>query len=348
MTDAVMTALTLMRPRTVEAIAVEIPEVTPGHVLVRVAFVGLCGADLSLFDGTSPYLLAGHLRYPFVFGHEWSGTIVGAGAGVIEFAPGDRVVGHNFVTCEVCRACRSGRRTNCRNRVEIGIRGDMPGAASDYYLVPAKVLAHVPDELPLATACLLEPGTTALHALERVRARPDDAVLILGTGATGLIATQIAVAMGATVTVAGIDSRGLELAREMGATHAVHTADVPADSYSVVVEASGAPEALVTGAHGLEQGGRMAVVGIAHRPVDGFPAAELTMKNASVEAVLSGLDFWDALIELAVSGRIRLDALIDQTFDRRHVSSAFEAARSPDRIRPKVLIDMIGGNPPAG
>lgn len=348
MTGASMTALTLTRPRTVEAIVVEVPQVTPGHVVVRVAFVGLCGADLSLFDGTSPYLLAEHLRYPFVFGHEWSGTIVETGAGVIEFVPGDRVVGHNFVTCEMCPACRSGRRTNCRNRVEIGIRGDRPGAAREYHLVPAKVLAHVPDELPLATACLLEPGTTALHALERVRARPDDAVLILGTGTTGLIATQIAVAMGASVTVAGIDSRGLQLARAMGATHVVYTPDVTADCYSVVVEASGAPEALVTGVRSLEQGGRIAVVGIAHRLVDGFPAAELTMKNASLEAVLSGLDFWDALIQLAVSGRIRLDALIDQTFDRWQVSSAFEAARSPDRVRPKVLVDMIGGHHTAG
>ncbi|WP_338892196.1 zinc-dependent alcohol dehydrogenase [Rhodococcus sovatensis] len=308
--------------------------------MVRIAYVGLCGVDASLYKGTSTYIHTGAKTYPFVFGHEWSGTIVEVGAGVKELAPGNRVVGHNFITCDVCSQCRRGHRVNCARRIEVGVLGDSPGAASQYFSVPAKVLAHIPDELSDLEAALLEPGATALHAVERVGVIESDNVVIFGTGTVGLIALQICRAFGATVDVVGIDPAGLELALSMGARSALRPDSVTPDTYSVAIEASGAPNVAATIPGAICDGGRVSLVGVPNSPVPSFPVAPLVLKNATIHAVLSGIDHWDRLIGLVARGSVLLKPLVENTFQPHQATDAFNALLSPNKKRPKVLIDF--------
>ena len=47
----------------------------PDEALIRVAYAGICGTDLELYDGTSNYLRRGLTEYPHHYGHEWVGVI---------------------------------------------------------------------------------------------------------------------------------------------------------------------------------------------------------------------------------------------------------------------------------
>lgn len=337
---SMMRAIVLTGPRQVEIQTLPIPRLRPGHVLIKTAYVGLCGSDASMYDGSSSYLHTGRKSYPFVFGHEWAGTVTQTADDVINVSSGQRVVGHNFITCEVCHYCRAGRASECANRSEMGILGDYPGAASEYFQVPAKVLALLPDSVDSRSAALLEPASTALHAVTRLGVRDDDLVAVFGTGAMGLLVLQLAKSLGATVHVVGIDPAGLELARELGADKVLLPDQVAADTYSATVEASGAARATVQAAAALRAGGRVALIGLVHGTIDGFVTSDLIIKNARIEAVLSGIHQWDRLIGLAARGAIRLEPLLDQVLPFDDAERAFRLQLTPNRTRPKLLLEF--------
>src|SRR5262249_15385111 len=116
-----MEALQITGPDTLRQVRLPVPEPKDGEILVKTAFVGICGTDVHLLAGHSFYYDHGYLKFPFVFGHEYTGTVV-ASKGVEGFRPGDRVVGHCMVECHVCDNCRKGRRHLCRNLREVGLR----------------------------------------------------------------------------------------------------------------------------------------------------------------------------------------------------------------------------------
>jgi len=335
-----MASLVIVAPGRLELQQLPIPRLLPGHALIRMSIVGLCGADAALFDGSSVYLKEGLKSYPFIFGHEWSGRVEAVADDVFSLKPGQRVAGHNFITCEMCPACRSGHRLRCQSRSEMGVLGSYPGAASQYALVPAKVLAAIPDSLTDLEAALLEPASTAMHAIVRTGVHENDRVAVIGTGTLGLIATQLAAATGATVETIGIESNGRQLALTLGASRAISPADASADSYSVVIEASGSGAGISQAPRILAFGGRLALVGVPHHPVNGFPVAALVIKNAEVQAVLSGIDQWDRLIGAVDRGRAVLSPLIDAVFPYTDAEQAFQRLQQPGRDRPKVLIDF--------
>ena len=64
---------------------VEEPQVTPGHVKIKVRYSGICGSDI-------PRVLNHGVHfYPIVLGHEFSGDVVEVGEGVTKVKVGDRV-----------------------------------------------------------------------------------------------------------------------------------------------------------------------------------------------------------------------------------------------------------------
>src|SRR5207302_1791818 len=79
-------------------------------VLVEISHCGICGTDL--------HLVFEHYAQPgSILGHEWSGTVVDAGAnGRAQWPDGARVVGNPAAGCGRCRACRRGRPSVCLAR----------------------------------------------------------------------------------------------------------------------------------------------------------------------------------------------------------------------------------------
>ena len=101
----------------IEIREMEMPQLAPGEVLVRMEGCGLCGSDLESYRGA--IVRAGMSQYPHVPGHEPVGRIESIPEDVAAtwgFGVGQRIAVEPFVPCGVCIECVSGDYRNCRNR----------------------------------------------------------------------------------------------------------------------------------------------------------------------------------------------------------------------------------------
>jgi len=259
------------------------PDLPPGGALLRTERAEVCGTDVHLWHGR----LAG-VPYPIIPGHvsvgtldEIRGTLTGLdGSNLRE---GDRAVFFDVHrTCGRCRACTVHRTpTRCASRRVYGItdsaaEGLYGGWSEAIYLEPGVGIARLPECVSLddyiGGGCGL---LTAVHILERAALRPDDTVLVQGTGAVGLSAIALARLGGASAVYAiGAPADRLELARHMGADHvfdlhqtttAERLEDVRARTHGegvdVVIEAAGSSRAFEEGLSLVRDGGRYVVAG---------------------------------------------------------------------------------------
>ena len=116
---------------------------------------------------------------------------------------GERVVSETyFSTCGACRSCREGRINLCLERRSIGSYVD--GAFAPSVVVPARNLHRAPAALSSHAAALTEPLACVCQSLlDPPVVSAGDSVLVIGPGAVGLIAAQVARALGAEVEVLG-------------------------------------------------------------------------------------------------------------------------------------------------
>lgn len=166
-------------------------------LLVRVHACGVCGHDLLARRGR----LGGTL--PRILGHEIAGVVASAGAAVVGFAPGDRVVLNQRRSCGACRACRAGAPNHCV--AGAGFYGeDVPGGYAQFVLAGAQNVVALPSEISMAAAAALPCGVvTALHALRRARLGLEETVVVVGAGGgVGIHAVALAYASGARVVAA--------------------------------------------------------------------------------------------------------------------------------------------------
>ncbi len=307
MSDTVRAAVIPAPGREVELREMRVPALEPDSALLRVLSSEVCGTDLHLRDG----LLAG-VPYPLIPGHVTVGRIEKLrgsmrtvdGTAVQE---GDRVTFLDVHrTCNVCWYCAVAKAsTRCPSRRVYGITygaddGLAGGWAEAVYLRPGTRVLPLGDADPqrfMAGGCGLP---TAIHAIERAEIGIADSVLILGAGPVGLSLAALARVRGAgTVLVVGAPSARLEVARAVGADATIdfrerelsdllewvraHTDGRGAD---VVIEASGAPDAVVTGLRAARDAGRLVVVGqYTDRGEARFnPHSDLNAKHLEVRA----------------------------------------------------------------
>src|SRR5690554_4064702 len=118
--------------------SVDVPEplaLRDNEVKIKVASIGVCGSDIHYYKegkiGTQV------VEYPFAVGHECSGIIQEAGAGVRHVKAGDLVVIDPAVPCGDCDQCLTGRPHTCRNNRFLGCPGQLEGCMSEYIVMPA-------------------------------------------------------------------------------------------------------------------------------------------------------------------------------------------------------------------
>ncbi len=140
-----MQALALVSPGRVEIVERPMPEPAASEVLVRMTGVGICGSDLSVFDGHREVPGA-----PWVMGHEGTGVIVAVGSEVTGRRIGQRVVIEPNYCCFTCANCRAGFTSGCENRVIVGI--NFPGLLAEYVAVPGPFAWPVPDDFAATVA----------------------------------------------------------------------------------------------------------------------------------------------------------------------------------------------------
>jgi len=187
------------------------PGVGSGEILLRVRGCGLCGSDIAK-------LVPAPALRPMVFGHEVVGDVVEVGAGVSEFAVGDRVVAAHHVPCGACHYCRRGSVSMCRAFKASHLD---PGGFAEYVRVPADNVRYATFRLPLSlgdeAASFVEPLACCHRAVRRARVEPGDTTLVVGLGSIGCLLVQLLVRAGAIVVGADRLAARAELAVRLGA-----------------------------------------------------------------------------------------------------------------------------------
>jgi D-arabinose 1-dehydrogenase-like Zn-dependent alcohol dehydrogenase len=172
------------------------------------------------------------ISLPHVPGHELAGEVAQVGPEVRGFAVGDRVTVPFCCGCGTCEPCRQGWTQICDADFQPGFTA--PGSFAELVALPRADLnlVRLPESLGFVEAASLGCRfMTAFAALTDVAA--GDWVAVHGCGGVGLSAVMIAHALGASVVAVDIDDDTLELARSLGAAHAVdareHDPDGPRD-----------------------------------------------------------------------------------------------------------------------
>ncbi len=208
----------------------QMPEMKPGDILIKVDYVGVCRTDIEVFEGTLGYYRDGVAKHPIVPGHEFSGTIVKIGSNnrfQERFKVGERVVGE----CILSRGKDSDRR-------EVGVI-NYNGAYSQYIVMPGDAVHHIPTSVDSKTAVLTEPLAVVLRALRRVESRlkKDSRIAVIGAGQIGNLCAQVLVFRGYTVDLFDSDARRLDMLNER--VQETHMTLEKLNEFDVLIEATG-------------------------------------------------------------------------------------------------------------
>ncbi|MDR1427755.1 MAG: alcohol dehydrogenase catalytic domain-containing protein, partial [Bifidobacteriaceae bacterium] len=144
-----------------------VPAIGTADVLVKVAYVGVCGSDMALFE--NGYIGANVVTGPMVLGHETSGVVVALGGDVTSLAVGDRVALEPGVPCGACDFCRDGLYNLCP---DVFFWASLPvteGALQEYVRHPAAWCHKLPDSVSLLEGALIEPLSVGLLAVRQAR-----------------------------------------------------------------------------------------------------------------------------------------------------------------------------------
>ena len=204
------------------------PEPGPGEVVIKVGAAGACHSDLHVLyelDASAIWQL------PMTLGHENAGWVHAMGEGVTGLTEGEPVAVYGAWGCGKCQRCAVGMENYCEAGSLVGGGGlGLDGGMADYLLVPhQRHLVALPDGLdPVTAAPLTDAGLTPYHAIRRSwpKLTPDATCVLIGVGGLGHIGVQIARATTAAQVIAvDVKPEALELARKVGADHAVLSDD---------------------------------------------------------------------------------------------------------------------------
>jgi len=219
--------------------ALPVPELRPGHALVRVRAAGLCHTDIDVLHGRY-----GEGRFPLVPCHEYAGMVEAVAGDVSGLAIGARVVIDPNLPCGKCRACLKGMTNLCRDLKAYGVTED--GGFAEYSLVRTDHL-HDIGNLDFNLAALAEPLACVLNGLGsaglQTGPKGTETALVFGAGPIGLLLALSLKAEGvASVTVADINEGRLAFAEGLGLETVVSGSEALASrrrAFDFVADATG-------------------------------------------------------------------------------------------------------------
>ena len=181
-----MLAYTYISPGKFELIDKPKPELQgPRDAIVRITLGSICTSDLHIKHGNVPRAVPG-----ITVGHEMVGVVEEVGAEVRNVKAGDRVTVNVETFCGECFFCKNGFVNNCTDPNggwALGCR--INGGQAEYVRVPYadqglnRIPDSVSDEQALFVGDVLATGFWAARISE---IKPDDTVLIIGAGPTGI------------------------------------------------------------------------------------------------------------------------------------------------------------------
>lgn len=344
-----MKSVIITGPRTVACVEKKIPSLKENEILIRVIQMGICGSDLErVANGLEKY-------QGITIGHEVVGIVEKVGLECSRIVPGDRVIPIPLIPCHLCPDCQEGNFSLCKNYSFVGSRID--GGAAEYVKIPEINAIKVPDSVSNDEATLLEPLTVAMHALLRSEKLFGARLMVIGGGAIGLIALQLARIAGAQATIlSDVVPMKLELAKKLGADMTVNAAESNAQEkinafmnggvHSVVVETSGSSSGKIMSLNSSLPKGEVLFVGGMNRDLVLVPdqysqilRRELTIKGCwmNYSAAFPGEE-WSNGLKIIQDHRIDLSHLITHRFSFSQACDAFDVLFNQSETPIKIIM----------
>ncbi len=339
-----MKAIVIPQPNEIEIREVPMPQVKEGEALLKVEYVGICGADVASFTGNQPFT-----SYPRIPGHEFSASIVEIPENDKGLKVGDVVTCNPYFNCGECYSCQRGFVNCCTDNQTMGVQRD--GAFCEYIAMPVERI-YPGMGLSAQELALIEPFSISQHAISRAEIKPTDDVLIIGAGPIGLFALLAAQQKCKRVVVADILDNRLSLAKEYGADAVVNTKSQSLEDFTkeftngngfdVCIEACGAPETFLGCIDNASFAANIILIGNGKRETT-FNHSILLKKELNVHGSRNAMksDFIDN-IRLVADGKADVMKMVSGIYDMDKAVDAFRALANNDGTLAKLLI-KIGG-----
>ena len=261
-----MKAALLLAPKELVIEEIARPRLGPGDVLMQPLLAGICGTDISFFQGHR------QVQYPFVLGHEFTGKVIEVGKEVARIRVGQRVIVEPNYPCGSCRLCVAGRGAVCAQKKSMGV--NVPGCFSELASAPEEFVWPLPESISDGDAATIEPLAVSMHGLLQSGARPGDTVAVLGCGVVGLLLIHAATAAGVRVLAHDRIAEKLEMARGLGA--AIVPEVDPAqlweeENVSTVFECAGVPATVELALQAAPRGAQVVLLGLSSSPAAFVP-----------------------------------------------------------------------------
>jgi threonine 3-dehydrogenase len=313
---------------------VPVPEPGPNDVLIRVKKSAICGTDVHIYNWDK--WAQATIPVPMVVGHEFSGEIAEIGSAVTKYKVGQRVSGEGHIVCGVCRNCRAGRGHLCRNTLGVGVH--RPGSFGEYVCIPEANVVPIPDDVSDEVAAIFDPFGNAVHTALSFDLVGED-VLVTGAGPIGIMGALVAKRSGARkVVITDINPARLALARKLGIDYVVdassqNLADVMreigmTEGFDVGLEMSGAAPAFRDMIDKMNNGGKIAILGIAPTGFE-IDWNKVIFKMLNLKGIYGREMFetWYKMIAF-VQGGLDLSPIITHRLPIDDFQAGFDAMRS--------------------
>lgn len=336
---------------------IELADLPPGHVKVKVEATGICHSDVSGMAGVIP------VQAPFVPGHEGAGVVSEVSPDVTSVAAGDHVIVSWSPPCGKCSYCVRYGKPNLCSEIQLtsmltplfregdtGVYGfSGTGTFAEELILPQQGVVKIDDDIPFEIASLVGCGvvTGIGAALYTAKVEAGSTVVVFGCGGVGIATIQGARLAGAAEIVAVdlVDAK-LDDAKRFGATEAVKPDDLDGakatitggDGFDYAFEAIGLPQTMRAAYDATRRGGTTCVVGAG--PADqqiSFNAFEVFFS----EKTFMGSYYGSAdvrkdlakVLRLWKAGRLDLEGMISRRIGLDDINEGIAALKAGEAIR---------------
>lgn len=334
---------------------VAVPKIDDEEILVKVEACGICAGDIKAFHG-APSFWGGegqppYIKSPMIPGHEFIGEIVAIGSRVKgSFKVGDRVISEQIVPCGECKFCKTGRYWMCQKHDVYGFQNNVNGGMAEYMKFPKEAVNHhVPKDLPLEKAVLIEPYSCSKHAVDRANIKNEDIVVLSGAGTLGLgMIGPAKLRNPEQLIVLDLKDERLDLAKKFGADitmnpkkeNVVEKILEMTDGYGcdVYIEATGHPNSVVQGLQMIRKLGTFVEFSVFNDPVNVDWSIISDRKELDVLGSHLGPYCYETVIKWMEEGKIPTEGVVTHKFKLEDWEKAFEIAEKGENSIKVVLV----------
>ncbi len=268
-------------------------------VSIKIEYCGVCHSDVHQVNNDWMNSL-----YPCLPGHEIVGRVTAVGAHVKNYQVGDlAAVGCMVDSCQHCTSCAEGNEQYCENGFLSTYNGPFVpdgsntyGGYSDHIVVRENFVLRVPASLAgnlKGVAPLLCAGVTTFSPLKHWNIKAGQNIGIVGLGGLGHVATKLAVAMGAKVTVFTTTLTKEAAAKKLGASEVVYSKNPLAmmahkEKYDFILSTVPEPHDINPYLNLLKRDGTIVLVGVLQPLTKGTDNMQVATKRRSVAGSLIG------------------------------------------------------------